>query len=66
MEKNFFKISDSIKECDKKALELCKQKFNEIDEIAEYNRYIARMGQALIFYAFITKLLTTKSQLSCR
>ncbi|MBQ9957620.1 MAG: methionine gamma-lyase family protein [Clostridia bacterium] len=38
MEQNFFKISDSIKECDKKALELCKQKFNEIGKITEYNQ----------------------------
>ena len=38
MEQNFFKISDNIKECDKNALELCKQKFDEIDAITEYNQ----------------------------
>ncbi len=38
MKQNFFKISEEIYEQDRKALELCKQKFQEIDEIAEYNQ----------------------------
>lgn len=38
MKQNFFNISDKTYECDKQALDLCKQKFAEIDEITEYNQ----------------------------
>ena len=38
MKQNFFEISDKIYEYDRKALELCKQRFQEIDEVTEYNQ----------------------------
>lgn len=38
MKQNFFNISDETYKYDAKALELCKQKFDEIDEITEYNQ----------------------------
>lgn len=38
MKQNFFEISDKIYEYDRKALGLCKQRFQEIDEVTEYNQ----------------------------